>query len=125
MVNGIKGSGKYGSNGAGPGINVKGGGIVGALVRQRDVVGDGGDDQGPRRVPPPVGATDHGVDREMWIRQRVLVPPSSGGNGRRGNHPIGEYTRIRQANIAERVACRPIYELFTEAERVLGTIRTV
>ena len=33
-----------------------------------------------------------------------------------GIHPIGEYIRIRQATIAEKAACRPIYELCVEAE---------
>ena len=39
--------------------------------------------------------------------------------------PIGVYIRRRKATILERVACRPIYEICTEAERITGTIRMV
>ena len=39
-----------------------------------------------------------------------------------GIHPIGVYIRRRKATIAERVACRSIYEVCTEAERRPGTI---
>ena len=35
-------------------------------------------------------------------------------------HPIMEYIRRRQAAIAEKVACRPIYELCVEAEQRPG-----
>ena len=42
-----------------------------------------------------------------------------------GFHPIGLYIRKRQATISERVACRPIYEICTEAERMPGTSRMV
>ena len=42
-----------------------------------------------------------------------------------GIHPIGVYINRRKANIEERVAYRPIYELRTEAERMPGTIRSV
>ena len=38
-------------------------------------------------------------------------------------HPIMEYIRRRQATIAEKVACRPIYELCIEAERRPGVRR--
>ena len=40
-------------------------------------------------------------------------------------HPIGVYIRRLQATTAERVACRPIYELCTEKEWIPGTIRLV
>ena len=40
-----------------------------------------------------------------------------------GLHPIMEYIRRQQATIAEKVACRPIYELCVEAERRPGTSR--
>ena len=39
-----------------------------------------------------------------------------------GLHPIWVYIRRRQVTISERLACRPIYELCTEAERMPGTI---
>ena len=35
-------------------------------------------------------------------------------------HPIGEYIRIWQATISEKVDCRPIYEICAEAERMPG-----
>ena len=38
-----------------------------------------------------------------------------------GLYPIQEYIRRRQANIAEQVACRPIYELCIETDRRPGT----
>ena len=37
-------------------------------------------------------------------------------------HPIQEYIQIRQADIAEQVECRPIYELCIEAEGRTGMI---
>ena len=40
-----------------------------------------------------------------------------------GLHPIMEYIRRRQATIAEKVACRPIYELCGDAERRTVTSR--
>ena len=40
-----------------------------------------------------------------------------------GLHPVMEYIRRRQATIAKKVACRPIYELCVEAERRPGTRR--
>ena len=40
-----------------------------------------------------------------------------------GLHPIMEYIRRQQATIAEKVACRPIYEPYVEAERRMGTSR--
>ena len=42
-----------------------------------------------------------------------------------GLHPIGVYTRIWQATLAERVACRPIYELYIETERMPGKSQMV
>ena len=42
-----------------------------------------------------------------------------------GIHPIGVYISRRQATIAERVACRPIYELCMEVERMTGKRRLV
>ena len=42
-----------------------------------------------------------------------------------GIHPIRVYIRRRQATIVERVTCHPIYDLFTETERMPGTSRLV
>ena len=42
-----------------------------------------------------------------------------------GLHPIGEYIRRRQTTISKRVDYRPIYELCTEAKRMLGTSKMV
>ena len=36
---------------------------------------------------------------------------------------IGEYIRKQHTTISEKVACRPIYELCVEEERMPGTIR--
>ena len=40
-----------------------------------------------------------------------------------GIHPIGVYIKRWQTTISERVNCRPVYALCTEAERIPGTIR--
>ena len=42
-----------------------------------------------------------------------------------GLHPIRIYIKRRKATIAERVACKPVYVLCTEAERMTGRIRMV
>ena len=42
-----------------------------------------------------------------------------------GLHPIRVYINRRQKKTPERVACRPVYALCTEAERMPGTIRMV
>ena len=42
-----------------------------------------------------------------------------------GLHPIGLYIKRRQKTIAKRVAWRPLYALWTEAERILRTSRMV
>ena len=42
-----------------------------------------------------------------------------------GLHPIGVYMNRNQATIADRVACRPVYAMCTEVERMPGTIRMV
>ena len=42
-----------------------------------------------------------------------------------GIHPIGVYIKRQKTNIAERVACWYGYALFTEAERIPGTIHMV
>ena len=42
-----------------------------------------------------------------------------------GIHPIRVYTKRRQTAISERVACRLVYALCMEAERIPGTSRLV
>ena len=42
-----------------------------------------------------------------------------------GLHPIEVYIRSRHTTIADRVSCRPVYELCAEAEILLGTIQMV
>ena len=42
-----------------------------------------------------------------------------------GLQPIGMYIKRRHTTIAERVACLPVYEIYTEAERIPGTSRIV
>ena len=82
MGTGNEGDGKYGSKGAGSRSDVQVVGTVGYIIWQRELGGDSGNAQGPVGVPPPGGVTDHGVGREMCIRQIVGVPPDSVGNGR-------------------------------------------
>ena len=48
-------------------------------------------------------------------------PPVAEAMEALGIHPIGEYIMRQRATIVEEVACRPIYELCTEAERMPGT----
>ena len=99
MGNGSKGVGKDGSNGACPGNGVQGSGVVGALVLQQDLGGDGGDVPGPGGVPPPSNVTDHGDDDKMWSRRRVVVPPVLDAMEGAGLHTIREYIRRYQATI--------------------------
>ena len=61
----------------------------------------------------------------MCSRRRVGVPLVVEELETAGPHPIGVYIRRRQATIAERVDFRPIYELYTEAERMPGKSGTV
>ena len=70
--------------------------------------------------------------------QRITGMPEKCGIGREweyqaveeamdaeGLHPIGLYIKRRQTTIVDRVACHPIYELCTKAERMPGTIQMV
>ena len=87
MGNGSEGAGKYGINGAGWGSNVKGGGAVGALVRQRELGGEWVNAQVPGGVPPLGGVTDHRDEGKTRGRRRLVVPLGSGGNGNRRDPP--------------------------------------
>ena len=60
------GSRKNGSNVALPGSNVQGNDTICVNLLNREMGDDWGDAQGPDRVPPSGGATDHGDDRETW-----------------------------------------------------------
>ena len=42
-----------------------------------------------------------------------------------GFHPIEVYISRRKETIAERLYCTPIYEIYTEAKQMTGTIRMV
>ena len=42
-----------------------------------------------------------------------------------GLHPIRVYIKRRKTTVVDRVACRPVYTLCTEAEWMLGTSRVV
>ena len=42
-----------------------------------------------------------------------------------GIHPVGVYIKRRRTTVSERVACRPVYALCAEAERMPGTSRVV
>ena len=52
-------------------------------------------------------------------------PPVVAAMESAGLHTIVDYIRRRQENIAEKVACCPVYKLCVEAERMPGTIRMV
>ena len=73
-----------------------------------------------------------------WAAHRVTGMTVKRGSGREwdypsveedmeavGIHPIGVYINRWHTTIADRVACRPVYALCTEAERILGTSRLV
>ena len=83
----ISGDREDGSNSAVPGINLKFGGAVGAVIWQRDMGGDRGDAQCPDGITPSGDATDHGYDGEMRGKQRVVVPIGRGGDGCREDTP--------------------------------------
>ena len=81
VIHDSEGARKDGSNGVDLGSDVKGGGAVGAIIWQQDLVCDHGDSQGPDRVQPSAGVTDNRDDRKIWGRQIVGVPIGRGGNG--------------------------------------------
>ena len=68
---------------------------------------------------------DHWDEGDMSVRWGVGIPPVVAKMETAGLHPIGEYIRRRQATIAEKVACRPIYELCIKVKRMPGTSRMV
>ena len=70
----IKGDGKDGINGAGPGRNLQGGGAVNDIIRHLKLGGDWGDAQGPDGVPLSGGAMDHRGGSNWRGRRRVGVP---------------------------------------------------
>ena len=57
MRNGRKRAGKYRSNGAVLGSELQGGGTGDALVRQKEIGGDGVDAEVTGVIPPPGGTT--------------------------------------------------------------------
>ena len=52
-------------------------------------------------------------------------PPEVAAMEAAGINPIGEYIRIRQTTIAEKLVYHSIYEICVEAERITGTSRIV
>ena len=82
---GIKGDRKGGINSVVPGSDVQGGDAVGAIIWQQDLGGDRWDAQGPDRVPPLCGATDHRDDGETRGRRRVGVLIGREGYGSCGD----------------------------------------
>ena len=82
-----EGARKGGSNGVVPKSNVKGGGVVVAIIWHQDLGGDQVDAQGTDDVPPSGGTTDHGDNGEMRGRRRVGVPIGRRGNRIRGAPP--------------------------------------
>ena len=79
--NSSEGDRKDVSNGAGPGSDVQGSGVVGAIIWQQDLGGDRRDAQSPDGVPPSGGATDHRDDKKIQVRRRVGLPIGRGGDG--------------------------------------------
>ena len=59
------------------------------------------------------------ADRE-WEYPPVVVAMDAAGL-----HPIREYIRRRQSTIAEKVNCRPIYDLCLKGGQMPGTSRMV
>ena len=125
-----KGARKDGRNGEGPGINLQGGGAVGDIIFQQEMVGDRVDAQVPDGVPPS-GSTAHHMDYsesqsggeweypyveesmagdaadhmdygESRVRRRVGVPICRGGNGSRRDQPHRDVLDRRQTIIADR-----------------------
>ena len=73
-----------------------------------------------------------------WQTRRITGMTAKGGVGREweypavedviystGIQPIGVYIKRQQILISERVACRSVYILCMEVNRMLGTIRMV
>ena len=60
--NGSEGDRKDVSNGAGPGSDVQGSGLVGAIIWKQELCGDWGYARGPGGVPSLGGTIDHGDD---------------------------------------------------------------
>ena len=107
------------------GTNIKGGCAVSTTIWIKLLDDEWGYAYGLDGVPPSGGAMDHGDDNEMWVRRRVGVSSDRGGDGRRGDTPIILYIKRRLTNISEKVACRPVYTLFIEAEWMPGTSQLV
>ena len=100
--NGSKGARKEGSNGAGPGRYLQGGGAVGDIIWKQELGGDRGDAQGPDRIPLLGGVMDHRDDRKTWGRQKVGVPIVRGGNISRGDPPHrGVHQEVADDNSGE------------------------
>ena len=71
------------------------------------------------RIQPLGGKADHRDERNTGGGRGVVIPPVVAEMDAAGLHPILQYISRRQATIVEKVACRPIYELFVKAERIL------
>ena len=84
--------------------------------------GDRGDAQGSDNIPPSGGAVDHGEDDKTRVVREWEYTAIEQKMYSIGLHPIGVFIKKRQTTILERVACRPVYELCEETERMQGTI---
>ena len=73
--------------------------------------------QATRKITGMMVTRDVGRD---WEYPPVLASLESAGL-----HPTMQYIRRWQSNIAEKVSCRPIYELSVEAERRPGMSRSM
>ena len=61
-----------------------------------------------------------GMKATCGVGGELEHPPVLAAMDTTGLNPIREYIRRRQATIAEKVACHPIYEICVEAERITG-----
>ena len=67
-----------------------------------------------------MGMTEKRRSGEEWNYPSVVEAMEA-----TGINPIGVYIKRQQTTVAERVACRPVYALCKEAERMPGTSRLV
>ena len=97
----------------------------GVNIQKRELGGDQGYYQGPDGVPPSGGAIDHGMTAKRGDGREWDYPAVEETMDSAGIHPIGLYIKRRQTIIAQRVDCRPVYELCTEVDRMPVTSRMV
>ena len=85
--------------------------------------GDRGDAQGPDGVPPLAAQRITGMTHKYRAGREWEYPLVEEAMEAARFHPIGVYIKRQKMTIADRVACRPVYSLYTEAERMPDTNR--